>query len=119
MARPPSLTVVRQRMPCSCICHTSLVQLSPSTPIGLVLAQTAPLWTSTSALVGLAVLAAIQFIQRQVPPPLGGMTTHPVLRALACLLDDGGNLAHTDPHSKPHPQTALDAAIAGAPFQKP
>src|SRR5260221_2172285 len=111
MARPPSLTVLCQAMPCSCNCHRTSVQLSPSTATGLVLAQTAPLWTSTSALVGFAVCAAIQFIQRQRSQRVRGIMTKPVLGQLACALDHRCNLAQADVLSKPRPQTLLHASI--------
>src|SRR5258708_14622440 len=111
MARPPSLTVLCQAMPCSCNCHRTSVQLSPSTATGLVVAQTAPLWTSTSALVGFAVCAAIQFIQRQCPQRVRGVLTKPVLGQLACALDHRCNLAQADVLSKPCPQTLLNASI--------
>ena len=46
------------------------------------------------------------------------MAAEPVLRQLACALDDGGNLAQAHLHSQQQPQAPLDAAIAGMSFDQ-
>jgi len=62
--------------------------------------------------VGLAVVAAIQFIQCQRAPRLRGMTTTPVLSQFACALDSCRNLAQADVLTQQGPQTSLDAPRA-------
>src|SRR5947209_8845253 len=96
IARPPSLTVPVQAIPCSCRYHKASVQLSPSTATAGSVAHTCELWTSTSTLIGFPSLAAVLFIQGQHPPLLRHLLLQPLLRTLSGLLHDGrdGSQAH-------------------------
>src|SRR6266436_4204324 len=60
----------------------------------------------------------VQFIQRHPSRCGREMAAEPVLRQLACALDDGGNLAQAHLHSQQQPQAPLDAAIAGMSFDQ-
>ncbi len=61
---------------------------------------------------------AVQLVQCQPLHLSRHLATHPLLRSLSCALDHRRNLAHTDVPSQQHPQTPLDAAVAGVPLDQ-
>jgi hypothetical protein len=100
MAQPPSRTVPIWLIPCSCTSHHTHAQRSPSTSTsGMNACPHMPAVDIDRLHRGLAVLAAVVFIQSQRARRRGLVVLHSVVRTLARFFDDASDLPHAQSRS--------------------